>query len=201
MNNAWDIVEQFENTVAKFYGAPYAVAVDCCTHAIELSLRLTKATQVTCPQQTYISVPFTFEKLNLSWMFTQAEWKDYYYIGGTNIVDAAVYWKSNGYISGTYMCLSFQKQKHLSLGRGGMILLDNVEDRDKLVQMAYDGRSRVMPWATQNIATIGYHYYMTPEIAQLGLDKFDQAAATIPKNRTFNDYPFLPNMVIFNDKT
>lgn len=34
----------------------------------------------------------------------------------------------NSYIPNTYMCLSFQFQKHLSLGRGGMILLDNKED-------------------------------------------------------------------------
>lgn len=199
MKNAWDTVEQFENTIAKFYGAPYAVAVDCCTHAIELSLRLTKTTQVTCPQQTYISVPFTFEKLNLFWMFAQDEWADYYYIGGTNIVDAAVYWKANSYIQGTYMCLSFQHQKHLSLGRGGMILLDNTEDRDKLIQMAYDGRSRILPWSTQNISTVGYHYYMTPETAQLGLDKFQAAVETVPRPWTFNDYPFLPSMDVFRE--
>jgi dTDP-4-amino-4,6-dideoxygalactose transaminase len=30
-----DIVDKFEKLVANFYGAPYAVAVDCCTHAIE----------------------------------------------------------------------------------------------------------------------------------------------------------------------
>ena len=32
-------VKEFENKVAEFFGAPYAVAVDSCTHGIELSLR------------------------------------------------------------------------------------------------------------------------------------------------------------------
>ena len=32
-------VEDFENAIAEFYGAPYAVAVDCCTHGVELCLR------------------------------------------------------------------------------------------------------------------------------------------------------------------
>ena len=33
-------VRQFEEQIADFYGAPYAVATDSCTHAIELCLRL-----------------------------------------------------------------------------------------------------------------------------------------------------------------
>jgi len=36
---SFDVVEQFEQEVAKFFGAPYAVATDSCTHAIELCLR------------------------------------------------------------------------------------------------------------------------------------------------------------------
>ena len=32
-------VYQFEQTIANFYGAPYAIAVDSCTHAIELCMR------------------------------------------------------------------------------------------------------------------------------------------------------------------
>ena len=39
------------------------------------------------------------------------------------------------------MCLSFQYQKHLSLGRGGMILTDNFDDKKILKEMSYDGRS------------------------------------------------------------
>ena len=35
-------VQEFENAIAKFFGAPYAVAVDCCTHGLELCLRYTK---------------------------------------------------------------------------------------------------------------------------------------------------------------
>jgi hypothetical protein len=29
-----------------------------------------------------------------------------------------------------------------------------------------------IPWRDQDIESYGYHYYMTPETAQLGLDKF-----------------------------
>ena len=36
---SFEVVNKFENKIAEFFGAPYAVAVDCCTHGIELCLR------------------------------------------------------------------------------------------------------------------------------------------------------------------
>ena len=36
---SFKIVESFERAIADFYGAPYGVAVDCCTHGIELCIR------------------------------------------------------------------------------------------------------------------------------------------------------------------
>jgi len=192
-------IKEFENLVARYYGAKYAVATDCCTHAIELCLRVYKPTRtINCPRHTYLSVPMTFEKLNLSWEFCDAHWSNYYYIGNTNIIDAAVYWKRDGYILGSLMCLSFQYRKHLNLGRGGMILLDNAEQYETLSKMRYDGRTDDKPWAEQNIETIGYHYYMTPETAQLGLDKFSNAVNTQPKLWSYKDYPDLRTMKVFN---
>ena len=59
----FDVVRNFEDKIAEFYGSKYAVAVDCCTHAIELCLRYTKANDITIPSRTYISIPFLAEKL------------------------------------------------------------------------------------------------------------------------------------------
>jgi len=195
-------VKEFERLLANFYGAPYAVAVDCCTHAIELCLRLTDANWVTCPANTYVSVPMTFEKLGLNWGwgFTQQQWENYYKIGNTNIIDAAVYWKRNSYIAGTLMCLSFQFKKHLSLGRGGMILLDDEKQYNKLCKMRYDGRIDDAPWAEQDIDTIGYHYYMTPEIAQTGIYRFAAAERYEPRKWSYQDYPDLSKMKVFKDE-
>ena len=190
-------VNEFEKTLAKFYGADYAVATDCCTHAIELCLRLKAYKAVTCPNHTYLSVPMTFEKLGLNWAFHDISWTDYYYIGNTNIIDAAVYWQQDGYIPNTLMCLSFQYRKHLNLGRGGMILLDNKDDYIALKKMSYDGRYGDSPWAEQNVETLGYHYYMTPETAQLGLDKFKEAKERKPRQWSFKDYPDLRTMKVF----
>lgn len=193
-----DKVDEFEKLIAKFYNAPYAVATDCCTHAIELCLRLDKPEKVTCPVHTYLSVPMTFEKLGLDWEFVDNDWKDYYYIGHTDIIDAAVYWKQNGYIPGTKMCLSFQHKKHLSLGRGGMILLDNHEDYLILKKMSYDGRLPIVPWGEQDIDMVGYHYYMTPETAQKGIYRFCSAEVTEARRWSYQDYLDLSKLKVFN---
>jgi len=191
-------VKEFEGLIASYYGAKYAIAVDCCTHAIELCLRVYKPhSKVNCPRHTYLSVPMTFEKLNLSWEFYDVHWKDYYYIGNTNIIDAAVYWKRDGYIQGSLMCLSFQYRKHLNLGRGGMILLDNKEQYDILCKMRYDGRTDDKPWAEQDVETMGYHYYMTPETAQLGLQRFQEVVDVKSRRWTYKDYPDLRSMSVF----
>jgi dTDP-4-amino-4,6-dideoxygalactose transaminase len=190
-------VLQFEKSIAQFYNAPYAVATDSCTHAIELAIRYKKIYCAYCPNHTYLSIPMTFMKLDLEWKFVDSEWERFYNISD-NIIDAAVFWQENGYIPGTFMCLSFQFKKHLSLGRGGAILCDNKQDYDILKKMSYDGRSPHEPWATQNIDTLGFHYYMTPETAELGLTKLSKAKDKISKIWTWKDYPDLKNMKIFN---
>ena len=193
-------VDEFEKVIADFYGAPYAIATDCCTHAIELCLRLLDPESVSCPNHTYLSVPMTFDKLTIDWSFNDEPWSDYYYISNTNVIDAAVYWKNKGYISGSMMCLSFQFKKHLNIGRGGMILLDNEEQYQKLKKMRYDGRTDDKPWAEQDVDTIGYHYYMTPENAEIGLQRFDDVFYKQPKQWSYLDYPDLKKMSVFNDK-
>lgn len=196
----FSVVEQFENEIAKYFNATYAVATDCCTHAIELCLRYKNIQKVSCPKHTYLSVPMTFEKLGLDWSWTpRSSWQDFYYLKDTNIIDAAVYWKENGYIPGTFMCLSFQFKKHLSLGRGGAILCDNKYDYMILKAMSYDGRTSDKPWATQNVKMLGYHYYMTPETAQLGLDKLNEAKSSTVKKWDWSDYPDLSKMEVFDD--
>jgi len=194
---SFDIIQNFENKIADFYGSPYAVAVDCCTHALELCLRHQKIKHYTVPKRTYISVPFLANKLNISFDWRDENWQDYYYLGGTNIIDAAVLWKKNSYIPNTFMCVSFQYRKHLSLGRGGIILTDSKKDAIILKKMSYDGRLPNIPWREQNIDTMGYHYYMTPETAKLGLSKLPEAIKTEPKQWVVTDWPDLTKMEIF----
>ena len=70
-------------------------------------------------------------------------------------------WKENSYIPGTFMCLSFQFQKHLSLGRGGMILLDDKEAYNKLSKMVYHKNMEAIP---ENIPEIFSNAVFVPNM-------------------------------------
>jgi dTDP-4-amino-4,6-dideoxygalactose transaminase len=196
-SDPFHVVEMFENTISNFYGAKYGIATDSCTHAIELCMRYENLKYAKIPEHTYISIPFTCEKLGINWEFEDDKWEEYYFIKGTNIIDGAVMWKKNSYISGTYLCLSFQYKKHLSIGKGGIILTDNKDSYHDLQKMSYDGRLRGIPWGKQKINTIGYHYYMTPESAKIGLNKFNEVKNSNPKIWSYLDYPNLSNMEVF----
>ena len=75
---SFEIISEFEKSIAKFFGSPYAVAVDSCTHGIELCLRHTKETKINVPNRTYLSVPFLAEKMGLEREWRDEDWKDYY---------------------------------------------------------------------------------------------------------------------------
>jgi len=195
---SFEVIRVFEEALADFFGSPYAVTTDCCTHAVELCLRHTDAQSISVPKHTYISIPLLSRKLGIDLQWRDEEWLDYYHVTDT-VVDAAVLWKPNSYIPGTLMCVSFQFKKHLSLGRGGVILTDNKEAALALKKMSYDGRTPDTPWATQNITTMGYHYYMTPETAQIGLDSLEEAKRRKPREWVWEDWPDLRSMSVFND--
>jgi dTDP-4-amino-4,6-dideoxygalactose transaminase len=198
----FESVDIFEKKVANFFGAPYGVAVDSCTHGIEICLRHTGERKINVPNRTYLSVPFLAEKMGLEREWRDEEWEDYYTLnyGDKRIIDAAVLWRKDSYIPNTFMCLSFQYQKHLSIGRGGMILCDNKDDYNTLKKMSYDGRIPNIPWRDQDIDTIGYHYYMTPESAEIGLLKLDKAIETEPRKWVYTDWPDLTQMKFFKNK-
>ena len=67
MNNP---VQLLERELANFTNAPYVVATDCCTHAIELCLRHDKVKKLTSTCYTYLSVPMTFVKLGIKFSYT-----------------------------------------------------------------------------------------------------------------------------------
>ena len=191
------IVEEFEKKLLIFWFT-YAVAVDCCTHGLEVCLRHTKEKIIKVPYRTYISIPFLANKLSLKLEWKDENWNDYYYIS-EKIIDAAVLWKKDSYIKNTFMCISFQFRKHLNLGRGGMILCPDKNSYNKLKKMIYDGRDPNIPWREQNIESVGYHYYMTPETASKGIEKLPEAIKRNPKKWKITEWPDLRNMKVFKD--
>ena len=77
---SFKVVNKFEKKIAKFFGAPYAVAVDSCTHGLELCIRYQQIGVISVPNRTYISVPFLANKLKIQLEWRDEIWKDYYMI-------------------------------------------------------------------------------------------------------------------------
>ena len=75
---SFEVVNKFENKIAEFFGAPYAVAVDCCTHGIELCLRQQEVLTLIVPKRTYLSVPMLANKLNIRLQWNDEQWEDYF---------------------------------------------------------------------------------------------------------------------------
>ena len=50
----FETVNKFEEEIAKFFGSPYAIAVDSCTHGIELSLRYSNVKSIMVPKHVNI---------------------------------------------------------------------------------------------------------------------------------------------------
>jgi dTDP-4-amino-4,6-dideoxygalactose transaminase len=199
--NEFNTLTEFETNIAQFFNAPYALAVDCCTHGLEMCIKLCNDEQIICPKQTYISVPFMLEKIMSNYTFLNVEWEGYYYLT-SRIIDAATLWRENSYIPGTMMCLSFHIKKHINIGRGGMILLDDFSIYKKLQKMRYDGRSIYdgILYNNDDITEIGYHYYMTPETAAEGIKIFKQKKDIISKNITYKDYADITQFSYFKNK-
>ena len=167
----WNYVTIFENAVAGIVGAPNAIATDSCTHAIFISLLWEKEhglTEVSLPKRTYISVPQTCRHLGLTIYWHDHPWKGSYRIG--NVVDSACHFSENTYVSGNHHCLSFHHRKTLSTVRGGMILTDNKEFEEWARLMIYDGRDKRKLMKDDKPTLCGYHYYMPPETAMLGIE-------------------------------
>jgi dTDP-4-amino-4,6-dideoxygalactose transaminase len=201
-DQTWQVVDYFERSVASFFGAPYAVATDCCTHALELCLLLTQqSSMVYVPRRTYMSVPMMLDKIKVPYCLTDQAWDQYYFIQGTNIIDAATMWQANSYKAGTLTCISFHFKKHIPIGRGGIVLLDSHDDYLKLQRMVRDGRDRDRVQDEDNVVELGYHYYMTPEDAARGIHLMRRLQDTAPRIWSSSEYRDIAEMDYFKSKT
>jgi dTDP-4-amino-4,6-dideoxygalactose transaminase len=171
-HNPYKIVQMFEEEIAEYTNAPYAVSVDSCTSAIFLTCKYLNVTEVTIPSQTYLSVPMSIINSGGEVIFDKSvesnEWSGLYQLKPYPIYDSAKRLTSNMYISGSYMCLSFHIKKSLGIGKGGMILTDNIDAVKWFKKARYEGRSEKF-YKEDIITSIGWNMYMTPQEAAHGL--------------------------------
>jgi dTDP-4-amino-4,6-dideoxygalactose transaminase len=199
-----DVIDLFERKVAEFAGSKYAVTVDCCTHAMELSLRLLlqngeikKGDVITIPSHTYISGALMPMQLGLKVQFENIQWSGIYQLKGTRVYDGAVRWNKGMYVgSNALQAVSFQIKKRVPIGRGGVILCDDKADYQWLKLASYDGRDLTLPYTHEHhLKLSGFHYYMTPEDAARGIILMDSVPDTNPDTGNNTTYPDVPTML------
>lgn len=198
-----DVIEIFEKKVADFAGAKYAVSTDCCTHALELSLRyllhtgeLKKKKEIGIPSHTYVSVPQMLHSVGLVVRFHDDPWTGVYQLRGSRVYDGAVRWMERMYVGDNSLhCLSFQIKKRIPIGRGGMVITNDKEAADWIRLARYDGRDMSIPYDQPgHVKMNGYHYYMTPEDAARGILLMDQIPGG-PDTGNDTTYPNVKEML------
>ena len=191
--SAFDPIYKFEQALGLLTGAPYVVMTDCCTHALELCLRYDRVHHCQLTAYTYISVPMTLHKLDISYDLLDETWTGEYQLKGTRIWDSARLLQMGMYRTGQMQCLSFGYSKPLDIGRGGAILLDDAQAYQKLIRQRSDGRDlKISPWESQKVFELGFHYRPTVEEAIRALELLP----SVEQEPKYKQYPDLREVII-----
>jgi dTDP-4-amino-4,6-dideoxygalactose transaminase len=214
--NPYQVVRDFEAAVCEYTGAPHCVAVNSCTSAIFLALQrrfdCDGCTEVTIPSQTYISVPMQVIHAGGTVKFEDRAWSGAYKLYPLKLWDSARRFRRDMYSSainwdaegvgpspiyhGEMVCVSFQAAKILGDTQGGAILLANAEDADWLRRARFDGRTEGVAPKDDKFTMLGWHMYMSPDVAARLLLKL----RTLPdyiQDLPNDDYPDLSKMEVF----
>jgi len=170
----YKVTEEFESELAKYTGAPYAVALDNASNALFLSLMyegITGAT-ITIPARTYPSVPCEIIHAGGKVEFEAVEGKTLtgaYQLRPTRTWDSALRFTSDMYIQHAFMCLSFTgPYKHLKLTKAGAILTDDENAYEWFKRARFSGR-REKSYHDDEFDMLGWNFYLMPEIAARGV--------------------------------
>lgn len=180
MESVWDTIEFFEREVASYCGSKYAVAVDSCSNALFLTFKYLNGDQpVQVPKKTYLSVPMSIIHAGYDVEFVDSDWVGDYQLAPYPVVDSACRFEKDMYAGG-FVCLSFHFKKLIPIGKGGMILTDDVEAVEWLRKARYDGRASYYynEILKTDVDMLGYHMYMTPEQAARGIEQFYRAKSS-----------------------
>lgn len=176
ITDPWDVVDAFEDKVAKYAGSKYAVSCDSCTNAMFMSLKYLNAKgTIVLPKRTYLSVPGLVLHAGCEIEWKDFEWSGVYTLDPYPVVDGATRFTKDMYIPGTFHCLSFHIRKVLAIAKGGMILTDDEEAVEWFKRARYEGRDNREPHdSIDDIDILGWNFYMPPEQAARGIELFNK---------------------------
>lgn len=198
------VVRDFEAALAEYTGAPYAVTVNSCTNALFLCLKyLAEYTgapyevgEVEIPKRTYVSVPMQILHAGGRVRFRDEQWSGEYQLRPYPLFDAARRFTSRMYHPGAFICVSFHWSKILGIQQGGAILTDNELAAEWFKCARFDGRTESVAPKNDIFTELGWHCYMSPEIAAEGLVRLS-FLPPFNKDLPPDDYPDLSQMEIF----
>jgi dTDP-4-amino-4,6-dideoxygalactose transaminase len=223
--NAFRVVHDFEGALCEYTGAPYAVTTTSCTAALLLAVAwhlrnqpMTdegpevieyRPTPIEIPKRTYIGVPMSIIHAGGRPTFRDEDWLGAYQLKPLPVWDSARFLTSGMYNHGSLwptdeapafhhgmVCLSFHWNKTLGIQQGGAILHDSPEADAWLRRARFDGRTEGVAPKDDYFDIIGWHAYMSPEIAAEGLVRL----ASLPRHNEplpNDDYPDLSACEIF----
>lgn len=192
--NPFNVVRDFEQALAYYTGARHAVTTTSCTMALQMAVAWRNAhaqwmfagyqdkephwpngKQVQIPARTYIGVPMAIVHAGGRPTFRNEDWTGAYELAPIRVYDSARWFTQNlhqrvgrGHAD-AMVCVSFHWGKTLGLQQGGAILTDDAEAAAWLRRARFDGRTEGVPPAHDRFDMLGWHAYMSPEVAALGL--------------------------------
>ncbi len=158
-------------------------------------LNSTYPSHIEIPSRTYVSVPQSIIHAGYKVKFNNNEWIGQYKLEPLPIWDSARRFTSGMYSHGI-QCVSFHASKILGDTQGGAILHDDPEADVWLRKARFDGRTEGVAPKDDNFDIIGYHCYLSPDVAARLLLKLS-ALPEHNKDLPNDDYPSLDEMEIF----
>jgi len=198
----YNVVCDFEQALCEYTGAPYAVTTNSCTMALLLACRWVRMNQcaewsvVHVPKRTYCSVPMSVTHAGHEVRFVDYDWSGAYPLSPLPVWDSARRFTSGMYMFGAFQCVSFHASKILGDTQGGAILHDDPVADAWFRKARFDGRTEGVHPADDTFDVLGYHCYMSPDVAARLLLKL----SVLPKHNDDlpnDDYPELDKLGIF----
>lgn len=181
--------------------------------------------RVEIPKRTYVSVPMSIIHAGGRPTFRDEDWRGAYQLHPLPVWDSARLFTSGMYIgtrergtvqagdlpsgkkfeisltensnfSGHMVCVSFHWSKTLGIQQGGAILHDDPQADAWLRRARFDGRTEGVAPKDDKFEQLGWHCYMSPEVAAEGLVRLSflpQHNEPLPND----DYPDLSQLEIF----
>ena len=210
-NGIYKVTEEFEEKLADYTGARFAVTLDNMSNGLFLSLYYEHVVKnrtddiIKIPSRTYPSVPCEIIHAGLKVEFELVKGttiKGAYQLKGSNVWDSALSFTADMYKPNTHMCVSFTgPYKHFKLSKGGAILTDDVDAYRWFKRARYSGR-REVSYHEDNLDMLGWNFYMMPELAARGLLLMGQFYEIGTGNKKHNEdlelpYPDLSKFEIY----